>query len=504
MLKFFRRSTGFNLICVLFIFFLLSFASLAESTVPKYVFLFIGDGMSFPQVSSAEMYLGNMKGNIETELLDFSKFPVVGSVQTFDASSFVPDSASTATSIASGIKTLSGVINMDVTKTQKATPISEELKKMGYKIGIISSVPINHATPAAFYSKVPHRGEYYEIANQLVNSGFDYFGGGDFLSPEGDNQKHIYEVAEEAGYRIANTNEDILSLNSKSGKTIAINPVLDGAALNYEMDRADNELALKDFVRKGIDLLDNPDGFFMMVESGKIDWAGHANDAAASIHDTIAFNEAIEEAIEVYQKYPEETLIVVSSDHECGGMTLGFAGTAYDTFFQVIERVTMSNVGFNKILAEYKSNTSAAEARIEDLLADITKAYGLVTNTSPLASLYTESVLTDSEMERLRDALKQTMTPRNERNYSDQEKIMYGGYEPLTITLSHIVNNKAGLNYSSYSHTGLPVPVYAIGNGANLFNGFYDNTVIYKKLATLLNLSNTNVNIEEYKIAAGQ
>ncbi|MEJ6950648.1 alkaline phosphatase [Natronospora cellulosivora (SeqCode)] len=480
----------------------------AESNSPKYVFLFIGDGMSFPQVSSAEMYLGNMKGNndIETELLSFSKFPVAGSMQTFDASSFVPDSASTATSMASGIKTLSGVINMDVTKTTEVTPITEELKKMGYKIGIVTSVPITHATPAAFYAKVPHRGDAYGIGKQLANTGFDYFGGGDFQQARGSNndQEHIYEVVKRAGYKIANTKEEILSLNSNSGKVVAINPVLDGQALNYELDRGDDELALKDFVRKGVEVLDNPNGFFMMVESGKIDWAGHANDAAASIHDTIAFAEAVEEAIKVYQRYPEDTLIIVTGDHECGGMTLGFAGTGYDTFFQVIERVTMSHVEFNKILAEYKSNTSAEEAKIEDLLNDITKAYGLVTRTSPLAPLYPESVLTDSEMKRLRAALKQTMTPGNERNYSDQERIMYGGYEPLTITLTSIVNNKAGMNYSSFSHTGLPVPVYAIGNGADLFKGFYDNTDIYKKLAALLNIQETNVDIQPYRLAVGQ
>ncbi len=476
-----------------------------QGPIPKYVFLFIGDGMSFPQVSSAEMFLGNLNstGTIDTQMLNFSKFPVAGAAQTFDASSFVPDSASTATSVASGIKTLSGVINMDVTKSVAVTPFSEALKKMGYKIGVVSSVPLNHATPAAFYAKVPHRGMAYDISLQAIHSGFDYFGGGDFMRPEGDGtQRHILDVARDYGYTVAQTNEEILALNANSGKAIAINPILDGQALNYELDRKPGELGLVDFVKTGIQVLDNPRGYFLMVESGKIDWAGHANDAAASIRDTIAFSQAIEEAVKVYNNYPNDTLIIVTGDHECGGMTIGFAGTGYRTFFQVIERVTMSHREFNKIVNNYRSTNSKTDAKLEHLLPQIRIAYGLVTEDDPNANEYSEGILTDSELQRLRDALAQTMTPRDERNYTDRERIMYGGYEPLTIALTHIVNNKAGLNYSSFAHTGLPVPIYAIGAGSELFTGFYDNTDIYRKVVQIMGIANSNVP-DTLRVASG-
>ncbi len=460
-----------------------------KGKTPKYVFLFIGDGLSFPQVSSAEMYLGNMnnKDNINTTMLNFSKFPTAGAAQTFDSSSFIPDSASTATSLASGHKTLSGVINMDETKTKTFTPITEKLKAKGYKIGIISSVPITHATPAAFYAKVPHRNNAYDIGKQLASSGFDFFGGGSFQQPTGPNrdQEHIFEVVKKSGYKIVDTKEGILSLNNKSGKVVAISPVLDGQAMPYEIDRKPGELALADFVRKGIEVLDNPKGFFMMVESGKIDWAGHANDAAASIHDTIAFAKAIDEALKVYEKYPNDTLIIVTGDHECGGMSIGFAGTAYETFFEKIEKVTMSHVGFNQILNQYKSKANKETAKLEDLFPEIKKAYGLITASDEMAKKYPEMVLTSSELARLEAAFKHTMRDRADRRYTEQERIMYDSYEPLTITLTHILNNKAGLHYSSFSHTGLPVPVYAIGAGNELFSGFYDNTDIYRKMAAI-------------------
>ncbi len=128
---------------------------------PKYIFLFIGDGMSYPQIQSTNYYLsalanGTSMGGDGTILqhedaLTFLDFPVVGSAQTYDSTSFCPDSASTATSISTGHKTYSGTINMDETGTVAYETISEKLKdQMGYKIGVVSSVNINHATPAAF------------------------------------------------------------------------------------------------------------------------------------------------------------------------------------------------------------------------------------------------------------------------------------------------------------------------------------------------------------------
>lgn len=458
---------------------------------PKYVFLFIGDGMSFPQIASAEMYLGQKNGTkgLTMEYLSFSEFPAAGSALTFDAESFIPDSASTATSLATGEKTLGGVINMDVTKTKEFTPITEKLKAQGKKIGIVTSVPLTHATPACFYAKVPHRGQAYDIGLQLANSGFDYFAGGSFDQPTGPkkDQVHILDIIREKGYKVVNTKEEILKLNANSGKTVALSPVLDGTAMTYEIDRKESELSLSDFVKKGIELLDNRNGFFMMVESGKIDWAGHANDAAASIHDTIQFSKSVDVALEWYNKYPKDTLIIVTGDHECGGMTIGFAGTAYETFFNKIDRVTMSQPEFTKIVNEYKEKVSKDKTKLSDLYADIKKAYGLMLPTDADAQKEENKamVLTTAEIKRLEDAFKQSMRSSSERLYTDQEKVMYGSYDPLSMTLSHILNNKAGLHYTSFSHTGLPVPVYAIGTGHELFNGYYDNTDIYKKMAAI-------------------
>ena len=454
---------------------------------PKYIFLFIGDGMTYPQITAASDYLGVVKNEnkrVESKNLSFMDFPVTGNATTFDSTSFCPDSASTATSISTGYKTLSGVINMDETKKITYETIAEKLKKqLGYKIGVVSSVQINHATPAAFYAHQPSRGNYYEIGTELVNSNFDYFGGGDFISPRGkdDNKQSLYDLAKNKGYNVLKTKEEILGLTKASGKVIATAPVTVDGALPYEVDRTSSELSLADFTRKGIDVLQNDKGFFMMVEGGKIDWACHANDAKAAIDDTIAFDNAVAEAVKFYNKYPEETLIIVTGDHETGGMSIGFAGTGYSTYLNQLTEQEMSYEAFDLEIEKYRTS----KLSFEKVLVEIEKNFGLVTAQNKANTTYKNMVMSDSELAQLKAAYTLSMIPWDDRKLTDADKLLYGGYEPLSMAVTHLLNNKSGIGWTSYSHTGIPTAVFARGFGSQLFSGSYDNTDLFVKLAVL-------------------
>lgn len=280
------------------------------AATPKYIFLFIGDGMSYPQFQLTSDYLGSVREpNPEVlqgpEYLGFMNFTAAGTANTYDSTSFCPDSASTATSISTGNKTHSGTINMDVNKEIPFETIAEKLhKQLGYKLGIISSVNLNHATPAAFYAHQASRNSYYEIGLEMIESGFEYFAGGE--------------------------------LKQRAGK--------EGSP------------------------------FFMMVEGGKIDWACHANDAASVIHDTVAFSDAVDVAIAFAQDHPEETLILVTGDHETGGLTIGFAGTDYDTFLQVTDE---QKIAYAKFDAEVLPGILEAQMPFEDVLKLIEENFGL-------------------------------------------------------------------------------------------------------------------------------
>ena len=169
---------------------------------PKYIFMFIGDGMSSPQTNAAQVFGGvNEPGRIELDKLTFTQFPVVGIQYTQDSTSFCPDSASTATSLSSGFKTHSGVIGMGVDRVTKGVTIAEKLRdQKDFKIGIVSTVTLNHATPAAYYAHIASRNDYYEIGLQMAESGFDYFAGGSLLSAD-EGDKSLYEVLQDNGVR---------------------------------------------------------------------------------------------------------------------------------------------------------------------------------------------------------------------------------------------------------------------------------------------------------------
>ena len=462
-----------------------------EAKIPKYVFLFIGDGMSYPQFQAASDYLGALADTGSDDILDgnvpltFMNFPVAGSAVTYDSSSFCPDSASTATSLSTGYKTYSGTINMDETATVSYETISEKLHaQLGWKVGVISSVNLNHATPAAFYAHQAKRSNYYEIGQELVGSNFEYFAGGGLLKPTGPDKDKtsLYDLAADAGYKGVMTQAEAEAVTSADGKVLIIDEHLaDSDAFAYENDRADGNWALSDYVKKGIEVLDNDTGFFLMVEGGKIDWACHANDAGSTIADTIALSDAVDEAVAFAQQHPDETLILVTGDHETGGLTIGYAGTDYDTFLTNLENQKISYAKFDSdYVAKYKENNTS----FDEVMKDVTALFGLKTEGAEDDTL----VLTAYELDKLKAAYEATMDAgRADADPANQaEYVLYGSYEPLSVTITHILNNKSGVNFASYAHTGLPVAVFAQGSGQDLFEGFYDNTQVYHKLAGLL------------------
>ena len=492
------------------------------AAAPKYVFLFIGDGMSYPQIQSTSDYLGALadedywqaQPSLDDnggavldgpEYLNFMNFEGVGSAVTYDSNSFAPDSASTATSLSTGHKTYSGSINVDETGTVEYETISEKLhSQKGYSIGVITSVNLNHATPAAFYAHQASRNDYYDIGLELVDSGFEYFAGGGLLDPDGaeGDQENLYDLAEQAGYNVVTTQAEAEKVTA--GPVVIIDEHLaDSDAMAYELDRTDDMWALSDYVAKGIEVLSqDEDGFFMMCEGGKIDWACHANDAGSTLADTEALSDAVDVAIDFYNEHPDETLILVTGDHETGGLTIGYAGTNYDTFLQNLSNQKISYAKFDTdYVASYKENGTS----FEEVLDDVAELFGLVTeeaagqaaedgvvtdsaDSHPSGVTSGSLVMTDYELGLLEDAYNMTMTKTDETELSQEEYILYGSYEPLSVTITHILNNKSGVSFTSYSHTGLPVAVLAHGVNAEQFNGYYDNTEIFNKLAGMLNV----------------
>lgn len=453
------------IVSVLLALFLLAAAALGAEGMEsaKYIFLFIGDGMGEAQVRAAELYsLASGRGK-----LTLGSLPVRGKISTASANAAVTDSAAAGTAMASGYKTNNGVLGMDPSRTKNLTSIAETARDRGMKVGIVTSSFLNDATPAAFYAHQPSRTDYYEIGEQLINSGFDYFAGGGISRRKGrkENLRDLYELAEEKGYRVLRTRGELAS----SGPGEKIITVFAAGALPYEMDRPAESPSLAELTKRGIELLDNPNGFFLMVEGGKMDWACHLNDAASLVHDMAAFDEAVKAALFFARRRPEETLIVVLADHETGGMSIGEGITAAE-LFPVLSAQKESSESFTGKVDRFRK---VPQRTFEKMLPLITDSFGLHS-------------LPERELDELRTAFAQSMLPKEQRKRDREYLRRYGPYEPLSVTATRILNRKAGITWTTFGHSGADVPVFAHGAKSAIFAGEYDNTEIAGKILSVI------------------
>jgi len=462
-----------------------SAAPVPDAAAPKYVFLFIGDGMSLAQINAAQYFSGSDKsGDIRPGRFNFTQFPVTAIVDTYNETSAIPDSASSGTAIACGVRTKTGMLGL--TADGKSAPsVAELAHAAGKKVGIVSSVTLNNATPAAFYAHTGSRTDYAEIARQMADSGFEYFGGGGiYTRSEKDNISKDYKLFEDAGYAIADTRAEIEVLGSGSGKVYAVSPTLAKlGALPFAIDAKEGDVTLADFVSAGIRVLDGEDGFFLMCEGGKIDWSCHANDAATTVQEVLAFADAVQVAVDFASAHPDETLIVVTADHETGGMSVGYAATAYATEMGLLKHQKVSYSLFKDIAAGMLKENP--EMTLDGTMPVIGQYFGLYPKSDASKAKSKALVLSSREYGLIEEAFAATKGGSAGDEWTD---LLYGSYDPLTVTLTRILGNKAGVGWTTYAHTGLPVPVYAMGAGAEHFCGFYHNTELFGRLVQALGL----------------
>lgn len=439
----------------------------------KYVFYFIGDGMGVNQVNGTEMYQAEFqKGIIGVEPLLFTQFPVGTMATTFSATNSVTDSAAAGTALATGEKTYNHAISVDVDKNPLQT-VAEKAKKAGKKVGVTTSVSVDHATPASFYAHQPDRDMYYEIALDLPKANFDFYAGGGFLKPNTTFDKKeapsIFPIFEQTGYTVARGYQDYKDKAAKADKMILIqregaNP----SCLPYALDRKEGDLTLAQITESAIDFLTKgkDKGFFLMVEGGKIDWACHANDAATVFNEVKDMDDAIKVAYEFYKKHPKETLIVVTADHETGGLVLGTGRYALNL----------------KALQYQKNSTDVLSQRISDLR----KAKGNKVTWEDMKALLAEEMgfwkqlpLSWSQERKLRDEFEKSFV-KNKVVFAES---MYSKSEPMAACAKEVMNEMAMVGWVSGGHSAGFVPVFAVGAGSHLFGGKIDNTEIPKRIA---------------------
>ena len=444
----------------------------------KYVFYFIGDGMGVNQVQGTEMYRSELKGEIGITPLLFTQFPYATMATTFSATNGVTDSAAAGTALATGTKTKNGALGVQKDLTTEVNSVAIWAKENGSQVGISTSVSIDHATPAAFYAHQGSRSSYYNIGLDLIEAGFNFYAASDFLDPynekatDGKSYANLYELTQKAGYTLARGYKDYSKKAKKSEKMILFQPeeasAIDRSSLPYAIDRKKNDMSLAEITRAGINFLskDPSKGFFFMIEGGKIDWASHSNDGTTVFQEVIDFDEAIKVAYEFYAQHPDETLIVVTADHETGGLSIG-AGS-YNLNLQALKSQKLSEGGFTKIInglrKKYKNQVSW-----EVIQQALKEYFG-----------FWDSI-------KLSEKQEANLKAVYEKSFCNQpvalEKSEYQQDEPLAAEAKRILNRIANLGWTSGDHSAGYVPVFAIGVKADLFQGRMDNTEIPAKIA---------------------
>ncbi len=429
----------------------------AQARQPKYIFLYIGDGMGMGPVVAAETYNRTVLKNDSP--LTMMRMPVVGWCMTYSASSDITDSAAAGTALSTGHKTANGMLGMTPDSTAVRS-IAGDLAAMDYGIGVVTSVAPDDATPGAFYAHVPSRKMFYEIGTQMADSGFDFIAGAGLRGTTTDGKDNgLLGRFAANGVQIVRGPEEIdrissdkvLLLNTEGSKEWNIGYTIDSIAGVLDLPLI-TETCLKQLERT------SPDRFFMMVEGGNIDHALHANDGGAAIKEILNFNQALDLAYGFYLAHPDETLIVVTADHDTGGMALvkpaGAKGGLRNIDFQRVSKEEFSEYckGVLKSRMIYKWQD------MRDYLAEN-------------LGFFTHITLPQAQEDKLHELFDKTFGMRN----SSDQQTLYASFNEFAVEVFRIFNEATGLGFTTTSHSGNPVPVFAVGVGAERFKGFNNN-----------------------------
>ena len=421
-----------------------------ETGFAKNVIILIPDGMSTDGVTLTRWVYNDGKPLNMDEIAS-------GLVRTHNSDTIIADSAPGGTALATGHKTQDKLIGV---KPKKATlygsdkndekdyysPVASVLelaKSMDKSAGIIATSEIMHATPADFTAHATHRSNYNDITEQQVFQNLDVvFGGGEFfLKAENREDKEDMTAAlKNNNYKVIKNKKELEQL--KTGKVWGLFSSKD---IPYDIDRT-TEPSLADMTKKAIELLSkNENGFFLMVEGSKIDWAAHANSPAGLISEIKSFDDAVGVALN-FAKNNKDTLVIISSDHGNGGITIGNQDTTgnypeipLESFVSTLRKVTSTEEALSKRIAEKPENT-----------ADLVQKYFGFTPS-------------DEEIQNL----------KSKNKTSDIQKI-----------LSEMLNKRSHIGWTTGGHTGEEVVLYVYADDyKNILGGTVQNSDVARYMA---------------------
>lgn len=420
----------------------------------RYIFYFIGDGMGMGPVLAAETYNREVLENDKP--LTMMQFPTVSWCMTYSANSPVTDSAAAGTALSTGVKTKNGMLGMSP-DTVAVESVAKKLHDMGYGVGIVTSVSQYDATPGAFYAHVPNRSMHYEIGCDAAKSGYEFIAG---ASPIKNDNHDLSSIMDKNGVQIVYGPDEIKKINSR--RVMLVSPK--GAPawnIGYTIDSISGRLNLPLMTATCLNHLEKntPDRFFMMVEGGNIDHALHANDGGTTITEILNFDEAIKLAYDFYVRHPDETLIVVTADHDTGGMAMGNAKVKYKAPLDKFSYQRVSKEAFSDYCKSIAHDRRVY--RWEDMKEYLIENFGL----------FDHIPVSETEEGKLKNLFEAAIVMRN----SEDQKTLYANFNSFAVEVFRLINDAAGVGFTTMSHSGNPVPVFAVGVGAEKFRSLNNN-----------------------------
>lgn len=433
----------------------------------KYVFYFVGDGLGINQVYGTELYNAARRGDVtKRELLPFDAFPVRGYADNWSASSLVTDSSAAGIALSAGMKSVNGYMGTDADK-RTVVNLTEIAHRRGMKTGVVTNVGVNHATPSSFYAHCDSRGEYVRIARQLKECGdVDFAAGSTFILRSRDSLMADDMVREfrDAGIVVSQCADEAAEVRGR--RVLLLSDSLSRKAMRYAIDRGEGEPSVVGFTGAAIKYLEREDagkGFFLMVEGGRIDYACHSNDAVTLFNEINDFSAAVDLALAFAGRHPDETLIVVTSDHETGGIALGYR--KYCMHIELLTHQTCSIEALSRRMTHLRATGRTGWDDMKALLRESLGFWGGVE-------------ITEAEEKSLRKTFDESFV-----RSADKVVDLYASNEKMASQAIRLLNRKAHITWAGLAHTGMQIPYYAWGAGAENFRGCRDNTDIPKAIA---------------------